>query len=179
MMYFRPPTQTRRSMDTRFDIDELKNACLLVNTAEYCQVTATEACASTLWFKWEIITHLTAWGQDQGQSFWWIQGESVIPIWTGIIYRVPPISHCLYNASNETPRVVSSAIFVMLRELEKACESHFETMTRTVWSNIENVSGPSHYVGDLTNSIDHVVEIISPLIEQKKYLRNFFDKASA
>jgi hypothetical protein len=78
-----------------------------------------------------------------------------------------------------TRSVASSAIFVLLRELEKNCEGHFETMARTIWSNIENVSGPSAYIKDLSDSVDHVVEIVSPLIEQKKYLRNFFDKAAA
>ena len=45
-LIFRPPSQVRRSMDSRFDIDELKNACLIVNTAEYCQATAIEVCTS-------------------------------------------------------------------------------------------------------------------------------------
>jgi hypothetical protein len=43
----RPPsalvTQTRRSMEvSRPDTDEMKNACLVINTAEYCQTTAEE-----------------------------------------------------------------------------------------------------------------------------------------
>ena len=29
-------------MDSRFDISELKNACTLINTADYCQTTALE-----------------------------------------------------------------------------------------------------------------------------------------
>lgn len=31
---------------------------------------------------------------------------------------------------------------------------------------------------ELNRAIDQVVEIISPLVEQKKYLRNFYDKAA-
>lgn len=29
-------------MEVRYDVNELKNACLLVNTADYCQTTALE-----------------------------------------------------------------------------------------------------------------------------------------
>lgn len=42
----RPPQQGRRSMDTRFDPNEVKNACVLINTADYCQTTAQEVSAS-------------------------------------------------------------------------------------------------------------------------------------
>jgi hypothetical protein len=33
-------------MDTRLDVSELKNACLIVNTAEYCQRTTEEVLMS-------------------------------------------------------------------------------------------------------------------------------------
>jgi hypothetical protein len=41
---FRPVlvNQPRKSMETRVDINELKNACLILNTAEYCQRTTEE-----------------------------------------------------------------------------------------------------------------------------------------
>ena len=29
-------------METRYDVTELKNACTLINTADYCQTTALE-----------------------------------------------------------------------------------------------------------------------------------------
>ena len=29
-------------MDTRYDPNELRNACLLINTSDYCQVTASQ-----------------------------------------------------------------------------------------------------------------------------------------
>ena len=39
----KPPTVIpRRSMDARYDISELKNACTVINTADYCQTTALE-----------------------------------------------------------------------------------------------------------------------------------------
>ena len=34
--------QGRRSTDARWDINEVKNACLIINTADYCQTTAQE-----------------------------------------------------------------------------------------------------------------------------------------
>ena len=38
----RPTNVTRKSMETRCDPAELKNACTLINTADYCQTTALE-----------------------------------------------------------------------------------------------------------------------------------------
>lgn len=52
------------------------------------------------------------------------------------------------------------------------------SMMRVSWVTVENVSGASVYVGELTRSIDQVVDTIRPLIDQKKYLRNFYDKAA-
>lgn len=73
---------------------------------------------------------------------------------------------------------VSSAIQVMLRELDSACESAFSNMTRSSWASLKSVSGQSAYVEELIKSIEQVVETVKPLVEQKKYLRNFLDKAS-
>ena len=42
----RSSNQVRRSLDAKFDMNELKNACIVLNTAEYCQVTATEVSIS-------------------------------------------------------------------------------------------------------------------------------------
>ena len=41
----------------------------------------------------------------------------------------------------------------------------------TVYRTIETTD-------DLVRAIEHVVETATPLIEQKRYLRNFFDKAA-
>lgn len=35
-------------MDTRFDPSEVRNACVLINTADYCQTTAQEVCLAFL-----------------------------------------------------------------------------------------------------------------------------------
>ena len=66
----------------------------------------------------------------------------------------------------------------MLKELENACEPAFNTMSRISWSVLNLVSGQSPYINDLVQAVEQVVETIKPLIDQKKYLRNFFDKAA-
>ena len=73
---------------------------------------------------------------------------------------------------------ISAAIGVMLRELESACEPHFTSLSRTPWATVKHVSGQSAYVQDLLNAVEQVAEVVKPLVEQKKYLRNFFDKAA-
>lgn len=77
-----------------------------------------------------------------------------------------------------SPSAVSAAILVILKELENACESAFTAMSRLAWANLNLVSGNSPYVDDLMQAIEHVVDIVKPLIDQKKYLRNLFDKAA-
>jgi hypothetical protein len=52
-------------------------------------------------------------------------------------------------------------------------------LSRTAWGTIRDVSGPSAYVPDFVQAIESVADIVREHIEQKKYLRNFFDKASA
>ena len=73
---------------------------------------------------------------------------------------------------------VSGAITVLLRELENATDGAFTTMARTAWGTLSLVSGQSAYVDDLVQAIEHVIDAVKPLVEQKRYLRNFFDKAS-
>ena len=72
--------------------------------------------------------------------------------------------------------VISGAINWQLHELEVACDGPFVTLSRVNWSVMNQVTGHSPYVDDLTNAIDQVVELVKPLVEQKKYLRNFLDK---
>ena len=50
-------------------------------------------------------------------------------------------------------------------------------MSRTSWSTVNQVSGQSPYADELVKAAEQVGVVIKPLIEQKKYLRNFFDKA--
>jgi hypothetical protein len=68
---------------------------------------------------------------------------------------------------------------VQLRELEHALETPTGMLSRTVWGTLKDVSGPSAYVPDLVHAIESVAEVVRTNVEQKKYLRNFFDKASS
>lgn len=79
--------------------------------------------------------------------------------------------------SSYSNSVISAAIVIQLRELEAACDTAFSTMARTSWTTLNQVSGQSPYAGELVTAAEQVIETIKPLIEQKKYLRNLFDKA--
>ena len=70
------------------------------------------------------------------------------------------------------------AINVQLRELESTCDGAFNTMSRVNWAAINHVTGHSPFMDDITQATEQVAELIKPLVEQKKYLRNFLDKAS-
>ena len=43
---------------------------------------------------------------------------------------------------------------------------------------MNHVTGHSPFMDDITQAAEQVAESIKPLVEQKKYLRNFLDKAS-
>ena len=66
----------------------------------------------------------------------------------------------------------------LLHELENATDPAFSALARTAWSTISLVSGQSAYVDDLIHAIENVMKTTKPLVEQKRYLRNFLDKAS-
>lgn len=74
--------------------------------------------------------------------------------------------------------VAFAAIIALLRELEAVCEPALMSLTRTTWINHELVTGQSPYIGDLVRALESITEAIIPLVESKKYLRNFLDKAS-
>ncbi|KAI0935268.1 hypothetical protein AcV7_003755 [Taiwanofungus camphoratus] len=141
----RPAMLSRRSVESRFDMNELKNACTLINTADYCQTTAAE-----------LEENIKEKSDETFKNKITLQDERDLFV-----------------------SAVSSAIQVMLRELDSACESAFSNMTRSSWASLKSVSGQSAYVEELIKSIEQVVETVKPLVEQKKYLRNFLDKASS
>lgn len=75
--------------------------------------------------------------------------------------------------------VVSAAINVQIRSFEFTCEPVFGAVARMSWASVNQVTGPSHYVEDLAQAAEGMVETIKSRVEQKRYLRNFFDKASS
>ncbi|KAG6845073.1 hypothetical protein H0H87_000977 [Tephrocybe sp. NHM501043] len=141
----RPPSQpqSRRSGDTRYDVQELKHACKLINTADYCLSTASE-----------LEDKMREKINEEFKERVSFQAERDLFV-----------------------SVVSAAIVIQLRELETACDAAFATMARTTWTATNQVSGQSAYAGDLVSVAEQVIETVKPLVEQKKYLRNLFDKA--
>ncbi|KAI3609669.1 garp complex subunit [Moniliophthora roreri] len=141
-----PTTNTgRKSMESRFDVNDLKQAAIVINTADYCQTTASEL-------------------EDK------IKGKINEDYKEKISFQ---------NECELFVGVISSAIAVQLRELESACEPAFTTMLRSSWSTLSQVVGPSAYTAELIRVTEQVIEVIKPTVEQKKYLRNFLDKASS
>lgn len=139
----RSQTTARKSTESRVDVTELQQACLLINTADYCQRTALELEDKIK----EKVTEQLA-GEVTLQSEW-----------------------DLFMS------VISGAINWQLRELEGACDGAFMTMSRVNWSTVNQVTGHSPYVNDLVETVSLVFESIKLLVEEKKYLRNFLDKA--
>ncbi|KAJ3923437.1 Vps53-like protein [Lentinula edodes] len=139
-----PIVAPRKSIDSaRFDIAELKQASMVINTADYCQTTASE-------LEDKIRSHI----DEEFKEKVSLQEERDLFV-----------------------SAISAAIVVQLRELESACEPAFSSMSRSVWSNLNHVSGPSAYTAELVRTAEQIVEALKPTVEQKKYLRNFLDKA--
>lgn len=80
---------------------------------------------------------------------------------------------------NDTYRVISSSITQILRDLEATVEPFLLTMTRTTWTTLESVSGQQAHVIEMVTAVDSFMEVTKSQLEQKKYLRNFYDKAAA
>lgn len=133
----------RMSTDSRVDVESLKQSCLLINTADYCQTTALE-------LEKKYCEKINSEFKEK------------------ITFQV----ECDLFVSS-----ISTAIAALLREFEAACDPCFTTMSRSIWSSVNQVSGQSPYSDDLVKAAEQVVGLIKPLVEQKKYLRNFFDKA--
>ncbi|KDQ21712.1 hypothetical protein BOTBODRAFT_99351 [Botryobasidium botryosum FD-172 SS1] len=133
----------RKSSEGRLNLAELRNTCILLNTADYCQATSLEL-------------------EDKVK-------EKIDEEYRSRVTLQPE--------RDQFFSIVSTAIALQLRELEVACDTPLTTMMRTSWANLEHVSGPSAYIPDLIKGIESVVEVVREQIQQKKYLRNFYDKA--
>ncbi|KAJ7091114.1 Vps53-like protein [Mycena epipterygia] len=139
----RPISQVRKSTESRFEVSELQQSAVVINTADYCQTTALE-----------LEEKIRGKVNDEYKDKISLQAER-----------------------DQFVSVISAGIVVQLRELEIACEPAFAAMTRSSWTTLKQVSGQSAYTADLVNAVEQVVESVKPLVEQKKYLRNFLDKA--
>ncbi|KAG6853779.1 hypothetical protein C0991_001490 [Blastosporella zonata] len=154
--------QSRRSGDTRYDVQELKHACKLINTADYCLSTASELEDK---IREKINEEFKERVSFQAERDMFVR---YVLILGALTFR---------DVQNWSHSVVSAAIVIQLRELETACDAAFATMARTTWTATNQVSGQSAYAGDLVSAAKQVIETVKPLVEQKKYLRNLFDKA--
>ncbi|KAJ7282965.1 Vps53-like protein [Mycena rebaudengoi] len=139
----RPISHVRKSTESRFEVAELQQSSLIINTADYCQTTALE-------LEEKIREKIN----DEFKAKITLQAER-----------------------DQFVSVISAGIVVQVRELELACEPAFAAMSRSSWSTQKQVSGPSAYTADLVGAVEQVVETVKPLVEQKKYSRNFLDKA--
>ncbi|KAJ3505368.1 hypothetical protein NLJ89_g7457 [Agrocybe chaxingu] len=142
---FYTAVSSRKSTESKLDLELVKQTCLLINTADYCQTTALE-------LEQKVKEKINPEFKDK------------------ITFQV----ECDLFVSS-----ISTAINIILREFETNCEPAFAALSRTSWPTVNQVSGQSPYTTDLVKAADQVVETIKPLVEQKKYLRNFFDKASS
>ncbi|KAL1748737.1 Vps53-like protein [Schizophyllum fasciatum] len=140
-----PTPRSRKSTESRMDMNILKQACLVINTADYCQTTSAE-------LEQKMREQIDDTYKEQ-ISF---QAEADFFV-----------------------SVISSAIVILLHELEVGAEPGFSAMARTSWASLQQVTGPSAYTDQVVTAMEQAVAAIKPLVEQKRYLRNFFDKAAS
>ncbi|CAE6492671.1 unnamed protein product [Rhizoctonia solani] len=74
--------------------------------------------------------------------------------------------------------VISTCITLLLRELDTATDTPFQTLLKSNWGSIETVTGTSAWVEELATATASVSEVIHDKIEPKKYVRSFCDRAS-
>ncbi|KAF7315688.1 hypothetical protein MIND_00084400 [Mycena indigotica] len=141
----RPAVLVRKSTESGLEVGEIKQACLVINTADYCQATALA-----------LEENIRGKINEEFKEKISFQAER-----------------------DQFVSVISAAIIVLLRELEFACEPAFSAMSRSAWSSLKQVTGQSAYVSDLITAAELAIEPVKPLVEQKKYWKNFMDKAAS
>ncbi|KAH8922413.1 hypothetical protein BT69DRAFT_1320210 [Atractiella rhizophila] len=72
---------------------------------------------------------------------------------------------------------ISSALLVLLRELEFTVEPVFSIMAKSPWKDVELVSSESSYVADFNKGMYAVIDVVRDGLQAKKYFRSFCDKA--
>ena len=97
-----------------------------------------------------------------------------LDLFIGLVYNIRVV-----RALNDTYRVISLSITQVLRDLEITVEPFLLTMTRTTWMTLESVSGQQAHIIEMVAAVDSFMEVTKSQLEQKKYLRNFYDKAAA
>lgn len=170
-------SRERKSMDTRFSVHSMQMACTVLNTADYCHNTATEVCDLAIclvvtYSSLKLEEKLKEKIDEPYREKITLQPE--LDLFIGLVNRTR-IKHPLNGAY----RVISSSITQVLRDLEATVEPFLLTMTRTIWATLESVSGQQAHVIEMVAAVDSFMEVTKSQLEQKKYLRNFYDKAAA
>ncbi|CUA74508.1 Vacuolar protein sorting-associated protein 53 homolog [Gallus gallus] [Rhizoctonia solani] len=140
--------QDRKSTETRFNPSEIQKLCLVLNTADYCQTTAGQ-------LEDRIKDKITQEEAEEGEGEYSMQEEQELFV-----------------------SVISTCLTLLLRELEHATDSPFQTLLKSNWGAIETVTGTSPWVEELATATASVSEVIHEKIEPKKYVRSFCDRAS-
>lgn len=149
---------SRRSLEGRTNLQEVRNACIVINTAEYCFNTSLQL-------------------EER------VRDKIDEPLKAEVAFERPREQYsrsvAFRQSSNQADpgSVISQAIASVLRELEVMCEPAFAAILKTPWMHLENVSGRSAYIVDLVGSVKQIAEVVRARVESKKYIRNFSDKA--
>ncbi|KEP51271.1 vacuolar sorting-associated-like protein [Rhizoctonia solani 123E] len=138
----------RKSTESRFNPSEIQKLCLVLNTADYCQTTAGQ-------LEEKIKDKITPEEAEEGEGEFSMQEEQDLFV-----------------------SVISTCLTLLLRELENAADSPFQTLLKSNWGAIETVTGASAWVEELATATASVSEVIHDKIEPKKYVRSFCDRAS-
>lgn len=169
-------------MDGRPNSQELKNACLTLNTADYCLMISSQVSPYGM-SRFVRIADSALWaarGESERRYRRQVSGGCIIPRGARPVLRVSLMNCPLlspYANLASYPSVISACLLTILRELESACEPALAAILKTPWANVENVLGRSAYVVDLVGSIKSVAEVVRERVEQKKYIKSFADKA--
>ncbi|TIB04879.1 hypothetical protein E3P89_00150 [Wallemia ichthyophaga] len=144
---------SRRSLDSKVNYNEIKISGLIINTADYCLSTAIQ-----LEEKLKEYVYIPFKGDISFEK----EGE----IFNSIISNC--LQRCLHNfeLGIETP----------LNDMSRIQWSQLGNSKKKS-NNITSVSNPSQYVIDLSQCILNLSSNVTKSIDQRKYYRSFLDKA--
>jgi vacuolar protein sorting-associated protein 53 len=170
------PLKDRKTLDFNLTLAEQRNTCRILNTADYCHRTALQVSLVCLPDDLDLTWNIAR-GKDEREGGQRIRRQDFNAARIGAVPQVL-IFYSLKSGFSSLGSVISTSIGILLRELEQQTEPYFTSMLKVTWANIETVTGQMSYVLELARVVDAYVEIIKTTIEQKKYLRNFYDKVS-
>lgn len=159
-----PPKRSSSSSEGRVNQQDLANACLVVNTADYCAETSSQ-------LEERLRERIHVEYKDR------VSLEPEKDFFVACV-RVAYAAMASHDA-DELHSIIANALGALLRELEFAIEPAFTAMSRSPWAALEFVSSESTYISDLVTSLNGIVATVRQHIEQRKYLRSFADRVMA